>query len=89
MNKQKMATGESHAAPKKFSHLEVHEGEEGGHKVVHQFHGYEHKPEEHYFSADEGNQAAEHIMSAANIKFEPSGGAEQPEVGEKDEEAEG
>jgi hypothetical protein len=90
MNKQKMATGESHQAPKKFSHLEVREADQGGgHKVVHVFHGYEHKPEEQYFGADEGDKAVEHIASAANIKFEPSGGAEQPEAAEKDEESEG
>jgi hypothetical protein len=93
MNKQKMATGERHSAPKTLHHLEVKEAENGGHMVTHHFNnsgpGEYHQPEEHVFGADEGDKAAEHIMGAANIKFEPSGGAEQPEAAEKDEEAEG
>jgi hypothetical protein len=89
MNKQKMAKGAAHQAPKMLHHIEIKEGADGGHVVTHHFNGGPggyHEPEEHVFGADEGDKAAEHIMSAANIKFEPSGGAEEKEAGEKDEE---
>jgi hypothetical protein len=53
--------------------MEVHAGEEGGHKVVHIFHhdtvtGMRPDPEEHYFGDEEGGKAMGHIASAANIR---------------------
>lgn len=87
MRNQKMARGEAHGAPKKFHHLEIREGEGGGHVVTHHFESYEHRPEEHVFGAEEGGKALEHVASAANIGA--SGGDGKPEHSKQIEEEEG
>jgi len=86
MNRVKSARGESHKSPKVLDHIQVKEAANGGHVVTHHFQhtgGEYHQPEEHVFGADEGNQASEHITSAANIKT--SDPAEADDTGENEE----
>jgi hypothetical protein len=89
MNHQKTAKGESHKMPKKFSHLEAREGENGGHVMTHHFDnsmgGDYHKPEEHVFGAEEGDHAMEHFKSAMNIKTSEPSEAEGEETGDNEE----
>lgn len=39
----------SRSAKKELEHVQIQEGENGGHVVTHHFKGYEHKPEIHAF----------------------------------------
>ena len=53
--------------PKVLDHLEVRQGESGGHVVEHHFTHYEHKPEMHIFGQSEGPEAIQHIAEHAKI----------------------
>jgi hypothetical protein len=92
MKQMKRAKGEAHESPKMLHHLEVTPTENEGHVVGHHFKSGEggkyHEPEMHSFGPDEGQQAMDHIASAANIKMEPSE-SEGEEMGQTNEEAEG
>jgi hypothetical protein len=66
--------------PKKtLAHIEVHEGENGGHIVRHIHTHYEHAPEDHIFGATEGNKAVKHIAEHANITMADVGAGEGSE----------
>jgi hypothetical protein len=66
------ATTHKERKPKKvLSHLEIHEGEDGGHVVKHNFTHYEHAPEEHVFGKGEGPELLAHVAKHMNI---PAGG---------------
>ena len=61
---------------KRLSHLEVHMGEDGGHRIVHHYKddglAY-HRPTEHLFGKDEGKEVMAHIAKIARIHHEPEG----------------
>jgi len=55
-------------APKKeLSHIELREGESGGHVATHHFTSYEHKPEDHVFGESEGGKLMAHLKSELHI----------------------
>lgn len=92
MKSMKMGKGESHEAPKKLSHIEIHPSDNDGHMVKHVFDNSAmsskyHEPEEHVFSSEQGSQAMEHIASAANINAAAGDG--KPEHSEEIESEEG
>jgi hypothetical protein len=67
---------------KRLHHLEVHRGEDGGHRIVHHYHddgmAY-HPPKEHLFGKDEGPEVMAHIAKHAQIEHEPESDAEMEE----------
>lgn len=65
--------------PKKISHLEIHEGENGGHVIRHVHTHYEHPTVEHIFGASEGGAAMKHIAEHANISMADVGAGEGSE----------
>lgn len=55
--------------PKKvLSHIEVHEGENGGHTVKHIHTSYEHPPEDHVFGAGQGGEMLAHVGKTMNVE---------------------
>ena len=56
---------------KRIHHLEIHNGEDGGHRVVHHFHddgmAY-YPPKEHMFGKDEGHEVMAHVAKHAGIE---------------------
>ena len=72
----------SPSAGKKLDHLEVREGEEGGHVVSHHYAAdgmTYHKPKDYAFGADEGKDVMAHIAKHAHINADESGRAEKSE----------
>lgn len=63
---------------KVLSHIEIHEGENGGHVVKHSFTHYEHAPEEHVFGKGQGPELLAHVAKHMNIpaKGESAGSEE-------------
>ena len=62
---------------KRLHHLEVREGESGGHIVTLYYHDdgmMFHRPVDHVFSSEEGNEALSHIAHHANIDVAGRGG---------------
>jgi hypothetical protein len=59
---------------KQLHHMEVHEGEDGGHLIVHHYHEdgiMHHMPKEFMFGREEGHEAMKHI--AKHMHFEHKG----------------
>jgi len=55
---------------KQLHHIEVMEGEDGGHKVVHHYaeDGMTyHKPKEHFFGDDEGEDMIDHVRKHMHV----------------------
>jgi hypothetical protein len=69
------ATPKQRKAPKQLSHLELHEGENGGHVVHHVFTHYDHPTEHHVFGASEGSKLVDHIVKHGNIKLDAEAAA--------------
>jgi hypothetical protein len=60
--------------PKKLSHIEVHEAENGGHLIRHiHTDPFAHKPEEHVFGASESMKAHEHIAKTMSMPMTAPG----------------
>ena len=66
---------------KQLDHMTIRKAENGGHAIEHHFGGFQHEPETHVFSKDEGQEAHEHIEKHMGMKM-----AELPDDGEADEE---
>lgn len=70
---------------KKLHHLEIKEGEEGGHVVTHHYtdNGMSyHHPKEYAFGADEGDEMIDHVRKHMHVT------AEHNKPGEEDEDKE-
>lgn len=67
---------------KRLHHLEVRQAENGGHVVTHHFHEdglVYHKPVDHVFGEDEGDEALSHIAKHAKINVSGRGEGEDIE----------
>ena len=78
--------------PKILSHMEIKEGEDGGHIVSHHFEHYDH-PAEHYpFGEGEGREMLTHVAKHMGVKVEhskPEIKGKEPKNGEPKDEDEG
>ncbi len=52
---------------KSLSHIVVKRAENGGHSITHHFDNYQHEPEVHVFSKDEGPEAHDHIEKCTGM----------------------
>lgn len=66
--------------PKKaISHIEVHEGEDGGHIMRHVHTHYEHPPEEYVFGKGQSMEAHKHLAEHMNLPMTDVGAGEGSE----------
>jgi hypothetical protein len=62
---------------KELSHIEVHEGENGGHILTHvHTHSFDHPNEDHVFGKGQGPEAHEHLASLMNMPMANTGAGE-------------
>jgi hypothetical protein len=73
---------ERKAPPKALDHVRIYKGEKGGHIIEHHFTSYEHQPEKHPFSKDDGEGALAHVAKHMGIAVgaEPHDEEEEEEV---------
>jgi len=69
------ATPKARKMPKKIDHIEIHEADNGGHILRHIHTNYDHPPEEHVFSPDQGHALVQHLMKHSNIALDTEAAA--------------
>jgi hypothetical protein len=66
--------------PKQLSHIEVHEGENGGHILRHvHTHSMDHPSEDHIFGKGQSSAAHEHLATSLNMPMTDVGAGEGSE----------